>query len=135
MEKPFPQKGTILTDGLQRRGLGTRILGNAVAHARHPVAGRAVTVTLPTGICLRISTEESLERCSDLRLATDRRENQHPLEGVYQVGEVPDVQRPADRPWDHVRHPGDTHHDHQFHAYAAQRCPESKESRKTRIQI
>lgn len=87
-----------LTDGLQRRGLGTRILRNAVAHAGHPVTGRAVSVTLSTGVRLRISAEESLERRSDLRLATDRRENQHPLKGVYQIGEVPDVLRPADRP-------------------------------------
>lgn len=127
------RKRAILTDGLQRRGFGTRVLRNAVAHAGHPVAGRAMTVTLPTGVGLRISAEESLERRSDLRLATDRRENQHSLEGVYQVGEVPDVLRSADRPWDHVRHPGDTHHDHEFHAYAAQRCPETKERRKTQI--
>lgn len=74
---------TILTDGLQRRCFGTWILRNAIAHAGHPVTGRAVTVTLPTGVSLRISAEESLERRSDLGLATDRRENQHPLESVY----------------------------------------------------
>lgn len=74
---------TTLTDGLQRCRLGTRILRNAIAHAGHPVTGRAVTVTLPTGVGLRISAEESLERRSDLGLATDRREYQHSLEGVY----------------------------------------------------
>lgn len=95
----FPRKRTnFLTNGLQRRGLGTRILRNAVAHAGHPVTGRAVSVTLSTGVRLWISAEESLERRSDLWLATDRRENQHPLEGVYQIGEIPDVLRPADRP-------------------------------------
>lgn len=89
---------TILADGLQRRGFSTRVLRYAIAHARHPVAGRAVTVTLPPGVGLRVPAKESLECRSDLRLAANRREDQHSLEGVYQIGEVPDVLRPADSP-------------------------------------
>lgn len=116
----------ILANGFQRRGFGARILRHAIPHAGHPVAGRAVAVTLPAGIGLGVPAEESLERRSDLRLATDRREDQHSLEGVYQVGEVPDVLRSADGPRDNVGHPGDTHHDHQFHAYAAQRRPANR---------
>lgn len=88
----------ILADGLQRRGFGARVLRHAVAHARHPVAGRTVTVTLSPGVGLWVPAEESLERRSDLRLAAHRREYQHTLEGVYQIGEVPNVLRPADRP-------------------------------------
>jgi len=95
--RPFRERAT-LTDGLQRRGFGARVLRNAVAHAGHAVASRTMTVTLSTGVGLRISAEESLERRSDLWLATDCREDQHSLEGVYQVGEVPDVLRAADRP-------------------------------------
>lgn len=88
----------ILADGLQRRGFGARILRYAVAHARHPVAGRAVAVTLPSGVGLWVPAEESLKCCPDLRLAAHRREYQHSLEGVYQIGEVPNVLRPADSP-------------------------------------
>lgn len=87
-----------LADGLQRRGFGTRVLRYAIAHAGHPVAGRAVTVTLPPGVGLRVPAEESLERRSDLRLKADRHEDQHSLEGVYQIGEVPDVLWSADSP-------------------------------------
>lgn len=90
------------------------------------MAGRAVAVTLPAGVGLRVPVAEPLERGSHLRLAADRREDQHPLAGVYQVGEVPDVLGPADRPRDHVRYPCNAHHDHQLHAYAAQRCPGGK---------
>jgi len=89
---------TILANGLQRRGFGTRVLRHAIAHAWHPVAGRAVAVTLSPSIGLWIPVKESLERCSDLRLAANRREDQHSLEGVYQIGEVPDVLRSADSP-------------------------------------
>lgn len=89
---------TILADGLQRRGFRARVLRYAIAHARHPVAGRAVAVTLPPGVGLWVPVEESLKRRSDLRLAAHRREDQHSLEGVYQIGEVPDVLWPADSP-------------------------------------
>lgn len=118
-------------DGLQRRGLGARILRDAVAHTGHAVAGRAVPVTLAARIRLRVSAEESLERRPDLWLATDRRKYQDTLEGIDQIGEVPDVLGTADRPRHHVGHPSDSHHDHEFHAYAAQRRPESK--KKTRV--
>jgi len=90
------------------------------------VAGCAVPVTLATRVGLRISAEESLERCPNLRLAAHGREDQDSLEGVYQVGEVPDVLGTADRPRDHVGHPGHAHHDDELHADAAQRCPETR---------
>lgn len=92
------EEGTTLADGLQRCGLGARILRHAIAHAGHPVAGRAVAVTLPASVGLRVPVAEPLESSSDLRLAADRRKNQHTLASVYQVGEVPDVLGPADRP-------------------------------------
>lgn len=97
------------------------------------MAGGAVAVTLTARVDLRVPAEESLHGRAHLRLKADRHEDQHSLEGVYQVGDVPDVLRPADRPGDHVRHPGDTHHDHQFHAYAAERRPESREARISQV--
>lgn len=128
-----PPRVHLLANGLQWCGLCTRILRHAVAHARHPVTGGAMAVTLPAGVDLRISIEESLEGGSDLRLAANGREYQHALASVYQVGEVPDVLGPADRPRYHVRHPSDAHHNHQFHADAAQRCPASRETQKAQI--
>jgi len=110
---------TALADGLQGRGLGARILRDTVAHAGHPVAGCAVPVTLATRVGLRVPAEESLERCPNLRLAAHRREDQDSLEGVYQVGEVPDVLGTTDRPRHHVGHPGHAHHDDELHADAA----------------
>jgi len=108
-----------LADGLQGRGLGARVLRDAVAHAGHPVAGCAVPITLATRVGLRVPAEESLERSPDLWLAADRCEDQDSLEGVYQVGEVPDVLGTTDRPRYHVGHPGNAHHDHELHADAA----------------
>ena len=51
---------TILADGLQQRGFGARILRHAVAHARHPMAGSAMAVTLSSGVGLWVPAEEPL---------------------------------------------------------------------------
>ena len=56
-----------------------------------------------------------------LRLTADDDKDEDALQRVDQIGHDPDVVRAADGPGDDVRHPGDTHHDHQLEADAPQR--------------
>lgn len=109
-----------LADGFQRSGLRAWILNDAVAHAGHPVAGSAQPVSLSSSVGPRVPVADPLQSGADLRLAANHREDQHALERVYHVGEVPDVLRTTDCPRDHVSHPSDAHHHHEFHAHAAQ---------------
>lgn len=115
-----------LADGFQRGGLCAGILGDTVAHAGHPVAGGAQPVPLSSGVGPGVPVAEPLQSGTYLRLAAHHREDQHTLEGVYHVREIPDVLRPADCPGDHVSNPGDAHHDYQLHADSAQSGSETE---------
>jgi hypothetical protein len=125
-----PQGG--LADGLEGRGLGARVLGDAVAHAGHPVAGRAEAVALSVGVGPRVPRPESLQGGAHLRLAPDDDEDKDALGGVAEVGHVPEEVRSTCQPGDHVEDPGHAHHYHELQADFAQCGPANRKNKRVK---
>lgn len=113
-----------LANGLQWRGLGARVLGDAVAHTGHSVAGGAQSVALTVSVGTRVARPEALEGCPDLRLTADDDKDEDALGGVAEIRDVPEESRATGHPGDHLEDPGHAHYHHELQADLTQRGSE-----------